>query len=174
MPAAVAGLLAAGALVLTGVLTPTQAYRSISWTTVVLVGGMIPLSTAFNTTGTADVIAAGLLALVGNASPYLALLAMSVITMILGQLISNTATVLIMVPIATVISADLGVSVLPFMMALTVSGAASFLTPVATPANTMVMDPGGYLFADYWKLGLPLLALFLVVAVAYVPLIWPF
>lgn len=174
VPPAVAGLLAAGAIVLTGVLTPAQAYRSVSWTTVVLVGGMIPLSTAFISTGTADLIATGVLGIVGDSTPYLALLALCVLTVILGQLISNTATVLIMVPIATVLAADLGVSVLPFMMALTVAGAASFLTPVATAANTMVMEPGGYRFTDYWKLGLPLLLLFLLVAVLWVPLIWPF
>lgn len=174
VPPAVAGLLAAGAIVLTKVLTPTEAYRSVSWTTVVLVGGMIPLSTAFISTGTADLIASGLLNLIGDASPRLALLAMCVLTVVLGQLISNTATVLIMVPIATVLTADLQVSVLPFMMALTVAGAASFLTPVATAANTMVMEPGGYRFTDYWKLGLPLLVLFLAVAVFWVPVVWPF
>ena len=96
------------------------------------------------------------------------------LTVVLGQLISNTATVLIMVPIATVLAADLHVSVLPFMMALTVAGAASFLTPVATPANTMVMEPGGYRFTDYWKLGLPLLVLYVAAAVWWVPLIWRF
>jgi di/tricarboxylate transporter len=174
VPPAIAGLLAACALVLFRVVTPTQAYRSVSWTTVVLVAGMIPLSTAFITTGTADLIAAGLLGFVGDGSPHLALAAMCVLTMVLGQLISNTATVLIIAPIAVVVAADLDVSVLPFMMALTVAGAAAFLTPVATPANTMVLEPGGYRFGDYWKLGLPLLVLFLVVAVLYVPLIWPF
>lgn len=174
VPAAIAGLAAASAIVLLRVVTPTQAYRSISWTTVVLVAGMIPLSTAFVTTGTADVIARALLDLVGESSPYLALAAMCLLTVVLGQLISNTATVLIVAPIAVVVAADLGVSVLPFMMALTVSGAAAFLTPVATPANTMVLEPGGYRFADYWKLGLPLLLFFLLIAVLYVPLIWPF
>ena len=174
VPPAVAGLLAAGALVLSKAVTPTQAYRSVSWTTVVLVGGMIPLSTAFISTGTADLIATGLLGVLGNSSPYLSLLVLCLLTVVLGQLISNTATVLIMVPIAVVLAADLGVSVLPFLMALTVAGAASFLTPVATAANTMVMEPGGYRFTDYWKLGLPLLVLFLVVAVLWVPMIWPF
>ncbi len=96
------------------------------------------------------------------------------LTVVLGQLISNTATVLIMVPIATVLAADLHVSVLPLMMALTVAGAASFLTPVATAANTIIMEPGGYRFGDYWKLGLPLLLLFLTVAVLWVPLLWSF
>jgi di/tricarboxylate transporter len=174
VPPAIAGLLAASALVLSRVMTPKQAYRSVSWTTVLLVGGMIPLSTAFVETGTADLIAKALLDLVGDASPYTALLAMVVLTLVLGQLISNTATVLIVAPIAVVVAGDLGVSVLPFMMALSVAGAASFLTPVATPANTMVLEPGGYRFGDYWKLGLPLLLLFLVVAVLYVPLVWPF
>jgi di/tricarboxylate transporter len=100
--------------------------------------------------------------------------AICTLAMILGQLISNTATVLIMAPIATALATDMGVSVLPFLMALTVAGAASFLTPVATAANTMVMEPGGYRFTDYWKLGLPLLVLFLAVAVLWVPLIWRF
>jgi di/tricarboxylate transporter len=174
VPPAIAGLLAASAIVLTGVLTPSQVYRSVSWTTVVLVAGMIPLSTAFVSTGTADMIAGTLLGIVGNASPHLALLGICVITVALGQVISNTATVLIMAPIAVAVAGDLGVSVLPFLMALAVAGAASFLTPVATPANTMILEPGGYRFGDYWKLGLPLIALFLAIAVLYVPLVWSF
>ncbi len=96
------------------------------------------------------------------------------ITALLGQLISNMATVLIMLPIAVSLASELQVSVLPFLMALAVSGAAAFLTPVATPANTMVLEPGGYRFGDYWKLGLPLLVMFLLVAVFWVPLWWPF
>jgi di/tricarboxylate transporter len=174
VPPAIAGLLAASALVLMRVMSPTQAYRSVSWTTVLLVGGMIPLSTAFIQTGTADLVAGWLLGLIGEASPQVALLAMSLLTVVLGQLISNTATVLIVAPIAAVLAGDLGVSVLPFMMALAVCGAASFLTPVATPANTMVLEPGGYRFGDYWRLGLPLLVLFVLVAVLWVPVVWPF
>ena len=174
VPAAVAGLLAAVAIVLSGVLTPNEAYRSVSWTTVVLVGGMIPLSTAFVSTGTADAVADSLLGLVGSGSARVALLAICLLTLLLSQLISNTATVLIMVPIATVVAGDIGVSVLPVLMALAVCGAASFLTPVATAANTMVMEPGGYRFGDYWRLGLPLLLLFLGIAVLYVPLVWSF
>lgn len=174
VPPAIAGLAAAMTLVVTGVVTPPRAYRSISWTTIVLIGGMIPLSTAVVQTGTADLLATGLLGIVGDGSPHLALLAICALTMVLGQLISNTATVLIVAPIALVVAGDLGVSVLPFMMALTVAGAAAFLTPVATPANTMVLEPGGYRFGDYWKLGLPLLLFFLAVAVFYVPVIWPF
>jgi di/tricarboxylate transporter len=174
VPPAVAALLAACALVLSRTVSVTQAYHSISWTTVVLIAGMIPLSTAFIETGTADLVAGWLLALIGDSGPHVALLALVVLTVVLGQLISNTATVLIVAPIAVSIAATLGLSVQPFMMALTVAGAASFLTPIATPANLMVFEPGGYRFGDYWKLGLPLAVLFVVVAVLYVPLIWRF
>ncbi|MDN3497033.1 SLC13 family permease [Planococcus sp. APC 4015] len=174
VPPAVAAILAACALVLTRTVSVAQAYQSISWTTVVLVAGMIPLSTAFIQTGTADLVAGWLLTLIGDAGPRVALLALCVLTVVLGQLISNTATVLIVAPIALAIASTLDLSVLPFMMALTVAGAASFLTPIATPANLMVMDPGGYRFGDYWKLGLPLAVFFIVMAVFWVPLILPF
>jgi di/tricarboxylate transporter len=84
------------------------------------------------------------------------------------------ATALIVIPVAISAANDMDVSSKPVLMAVTVSAAASFLTPVATPANLMVMDPGGYRFGDYWKLGLPLLALFGVVAVLLVPVFWRF
>ena len=174
VPAAVAALLAACALVLTKTVTATQAYRSISWTTIVLIAGMIPLSTAFIQTGAADLIAKWMLSVLGDSSPHMVLLALCVLTVVLGQLISNTATVLIIAPISISVAHTLDLSVLPFMMALTVAGAASFLTPIATPANLMVMEPAGYRFGDYWKLGLPLALFFIAIAVFYVPLLWPF
>jgi di/tricarboxylate transporter len=174
IPPAVVALLAACVLILTRAVTPTQAYHSISWTTIVLIAGMIPLSTAFLKTGTADLVAGWLLSFLGAGGPYVALLALCVLTIVLGQLISNVATVLIVAPIAISVASELHLSVQPFMMALAVAGAAAFLTPIATPANLMVMEPGGYRFGDYWKLGLPLAILFLAVAVLYVPLVWPF
>jgi di/tricarboxylate transporter len=174
VPPAIAALLGAGAIVLSGVFTPQRAYKAVQWTTVLLVAGMIPLSVAFVKTGTADLIADRLLGAIGDADAHVALFAMCLLTMILGQLISNTATVLIMTPIAAALSFEMQVSVMPFMMALAVASAASFLTPVATPANTMVMEPGAYKFGDYWKLGLPLLILFLAVAVFLVPAVWSF
>jgi len=174
VPAAVAGLLAAGTLVLSGVLTIPQTYRSISWTTVILIAGMVPLSAAFVSTGAAGIVADGVLAVVGTASPHLMLLVLCVLAMVLGQFISNVATVLVVAPVAIALAQATGLSVQPFMMALTVAGAAAFLTPVATPANLMVLQPGGYRFGDYWRLGLPLMVVFLAVAVLYVPLVWPF
>jgi di/tricarboxylate transporter len=174
VPPAVAGLLAAGAIILSGVLTVDEAYRGIAWTTVILVGGMIPLSTAMVQTGAAQKLADGLVDLVGDAGPHALLAGLVLLTLALGQLISNMATALIVIPIAVSAASELDVSAKPVLMAVCVASAAAFLTPVATPANLMVMGPGGYRFADYWKLGLPLLILFALVAVLLVPLIWSF
>lgn len=180
VPPAIAALLAACAMVVLRALTIPQAHRSMSWTTLILVGGMIPLSTAIQVTGAANLLASGLVDVVGRISgvgapnPYLLLFGIALITVVLGQLISNMATALIVAPIAIAIAAETGISPLPFLMAVAVAAAASFLTPVATPANTMVFGPGAYRFGDYWKLGLPLLVLFLTVATLLVPAIWPF
>jgi di/tricarboxylate transporter len=174
MPPAMAGLLAAGAIVVSGVLTIEQAYRGIQWTTVILVAGMIPLSTAMTQTGAAARLAEELVDLVGGSGPRVLLLGLVVLVFVLGQLISNTATALIVIPIAVSAAAELDVSPKPMLMGVCVAAAAAFLTPVATPANLMVMGPGGYRFGDYWKLGLPLLLLFSAVAVFLVPAIWSF
>ena len=174
VPPAVAGLLAACAMILLRVITIPQAHRSISISTLVLVGGMIPLSTAIQTSGAADRIAAGLVDILGDAGPRALLFGIVVVVGVLGQLISNMATVLIVAPIAVAIAAEVDISPLPLLMAVAVAGAASFLTPVATPANTMVLAPGAYRFGDYWKLGLPLLVLFVLVATFLVPVFWPF
>ena len=161
-------------MILLGVLTVEQAQRGISWTTVVLVGGMISLSTAMVSSGAAAQLADALVDVVGDAGPHALLLGLFLLTAVLGQLISNMATALIVIPIAMSAAAEMDVSAKPVLMAVTVSAAASFLTPVATPANLMVMGPGGYRFGDYWKLGLPLLVLFGVVAVLLVPVFWSF
>jgi di/tricarboxylate transporter len=174
VPAAVAGVLAASALVLLGVLTPTQAYRGISWTTVILVAGMIPLSTAMIQTGAAEQLAETLVDLVGSAGPRALVAALVLVTFTFGQLISNTATALIVLPVGVSAAAELAVSPRPVLMAIAVASSAAFITPVATPANLMVMEPGGYSFGDYWKLGAVMLALFFAVAVFLVPVYWPF
>lgn len=173
-PPAVAGLLAACAVVVTRVLSIEQAYRGIQWTTVILVAGMIPLATAMTETGAAKRLADGLVDLVGGAGPRALLVGLVLLVFVFGQLISNTATVLLVIPIALSAAADLDVSAKPVLMAVCVASAAAFLTPIATPANVMVMEPGGYRFGDYWKLGLPLMVLFGLVAVLLVPVIWSF
>jgi di/tricarboxylate transporter len=173
-PPAIAGLLAACAIVVAGVLTIEQAYRGIQWTTVILVAGMIPLSTAMTQTGAAKQLADGLVDIVGDAGPRALVLGLVLLVLVLGQLISNMATALIVIPIAVSAAAELDVSAKPVLMAVCVAAAASFLTPVATPANLMVMEPGGYRFGDYWRLGLVHIVLFALVAVFLVPVIWSF
>ena len=174
VPPAVAGLSAAGAIVLLGVLSIDRAFAAIGWTTVVLVAGMIPLSTAMRTTGAAESLATRIVDLVGDSGPYPLLIALFVLTAVLGQLISNMATTLIVIPIAVSAAAELDLAAAPVLMSLNVATAAALLTPVATPANLMVMEPGGYRFNDYWKLGIVVMAWYFVVSVFIVPLIWTF
>jgi di/tricarboxylate transporter len=174
VPPAIAGLVCACAMVLFGAVTVEQAYREINWTTVILIGAMIPLSTAMTKSGAANLLADGLVNMVGHASPYALLAGLFVLTAILGQLISNTATALIIIPIAVAAATELGVSPRPVLMSVAVASAAALLTPVATPVNLMVMSPGGYVFGDYWKLGLPLMLLYFLVATFWVPLFWGF
>jgi len=171
---AVSAVLAVGALILTRVMSMRQAYRSVNWTIVVMVAALIPVSVAVEQSGVAAEIAGALVELVGDAGPHALLLGLFVITAFFGQLISNTATALIMIPIAITAATDFGISVRPVMMSLTIAAAGAFLTPIATAANLMVMEPAGYKFADYWKLGLPMLLLFMVAAVLLVPVFWPF
>lgn len=170
---AVAGLVGAGGMVLARVLTPAQVYRAVSWQTVVLVGGLIPLSGAIASSGAADLIAGGLVDLVDGGGTRALLAALFVLTLLLGQVVSNTATVLIVVPIALAAAADAGVAPAPVLMLVAVAGAASFLTPIATPANMIVMGPAGYRFGDYWKLGGVTALGWFVVAVGLIPVVWP-
>jgi di/tricarboxylate transporter len=174
VPPAVAGLLAAGVLIVLRVVSIEEAYRSITWTTVVLVAAMLQLSTAMFKTGTADLVAEGLIDVVGDLGPYALLAGLFVVTAIFGQLISNTATALIMVPIGIAASSELGVDVRPVLMSICVAAAAALLTPVATPVNLIAMGAAGYRFGDYWKLGAVVLVVFFVVAVFLVPVFWSF
>jgi di/tricarboxylate transporter len=174
VPPVVAGLIAAGWLLATGVVTLDAAYRAINWTTVILVGAMMPISVAMDRTGAARLLADGLVDVVGGMGPTALLAGLFLLTATLGQIMSNTATTLIVIPVAMAAAAGMDVSPRPVMMSLVVAGAASFMTPIATSTNLMVMGPGGYKFGDYWRLGLPLMLLYFAVAVFWVPLIWPF
>lgn len=174
VPPAVAGMLAAGAVVLSAIMNVEQAYRAINWTTVIMVAAMMPLSTAMDRTGAAQLLAEYLVSAVGDLGPYALLAGLFLLTAVLGQLISNTATALIVIPIGIAAAKVLGVSPDPVLMSTAIAAAAAFLTPIATPTNLMVMQPGGYAFGDYWKLGLPLMIWFFIVAVFFVPLVWRF
>jgi di/tricarboxylate transporter len=173
VPPAVAGLLAAGALIVLGVVTMEGAYRAINWTTVVLVAALLPLSTAMFESGAADLVGQALIDVVGAFGPYGLLAGLFVVTAVFGQLISNTATALIMIPIGVAAAAEMGVDVRPVLMSICVAAAAALLTPVATPVNLIAMGAAGYKFGDYWKLGIVVMAVFFVVSVFVVPVFWP-
>ncbi|MDP3319190.1 MAG: SLC13 family permease, partial [Bosea sp. (in: a-proteobacteria)] len=174
VPPAVAAMLCALALIGAGILSVEEAYRAIHWTTIILIGAMMPLSIAMVQSGAADLVARQLVALTGGGGPTVFLAGLFLLTACLGQIMSNTATTMLVIPIAMAAAASLGVSPRPILMSLCIAGSASFMTPIATSTNLMVMGPGGYAFGDYWKLGLPLMIWFFVMAVFYVPLIWRF
>lgn len=174
VPAPVGVLVAAMAVVAAGVLSAQQAFRAIDWNTIVLVASMLPLSTAMYRSGAATQLADLLVITLGEASPAMLLAGLFLLTALLGQVISNTATTMILIPVAVAAAIETGVSAKPVLMSLNVAASAAFLTPVATSANLIVMGPGGYRFGDYWKLGMALMVLYFCVAVFWTPLIWRF
>lgn len=174
VPPAVAGVVAAGALVLLGVVDLEEAYRSISWTTVILIAGLFPLSHALQSTGAADDLARVLLDAVGDAGPHMLLAILFVVALAFSVAVSNTATALILIPVGVSAAHSLDVSARPVLMSLAVACSASFLTPVSTPGNLMIMGPAGYRFGDYWRFALPFVALYAVVSILLVPVVWRF
>lgn len=174
MPPAVAGVLAAGALVLSGVLDVDAAYRAIHWTTVILIAGLIPLSHALQDTGAADDLARVLLDVVGDGGAHVMLVALFVVALAFSVAVSNTATALILIPVGLSAADALAVSPRPVLMSIAVACSASFLTPISTPGNLMIMGPAGYRFGDYWRFALPFVAAYALVAILWVPVVWPF
>lgn len=168
--AALIGCLLMGLL---GCIDLNSAYRSISWKTLVLIVGMLPFSIALQRTGGVDLAADALTALVGEASPRLVLATLFVITALLGLFISNTATAVLMAPVALAIAGDFGASPYPFAMIVALAASAAFMTPVSSPVNTLVVGPGDYAFGDFVRIGVPFTVIVLVVSVLLVPLLLP-
>lgn len=149
------------------------AYRSINWPSLILIVGMMPFSAALQATGGVDLAARGLLALVGDAAPRLAIAVLFLVTAGLGLFISNTATAVLMAPVALQLAADLGAAPHPFAMTVALAASAAFMTPVSSPVNTLVVGPGNYAFFDFMKIGVPLAIITLVVTVVLVPVVLP-
>lgn len=161
-------------LVLVNVLRPGEVYEAIDWSVIVLLAAMIPFGQALQDTGTAQLIADGVVALAGTL-PALALLAIVLITtMAVTPVLNNAATVVIMAPIALAIAERTGVDADPFLIAVAVGASCDFLTPFGHHNNTIIMGPGGYRFTDFARMGAPLEAVVIVVALAVIPLVWPF
>ncbi|MBD3941133.1 SLC13 family permease [Microbacterium sp. NEAU-LLC] len=150
-----------------------SAYRAIHWPTLLLIVGMLPFALALERTGGVDLVVDGLLALLGGAGPTVLLGGIFVLTAVIGLFVSNTATAVLMAPIAISTAAHLGVSPLPFAMMVALAASSAFMTPVSSPVNTLVVEPGRYRFADFVRIGTPFTLLTLVVSVLLVPLLLP-
>lgn len=167
--------LAGGALaiVLTNIVPPRDMYDSVDWSIVVLLGAMIPVGLAIESTGTGALIASGILGLTDGGSPILALTILMVVTMIMTDIMSNAATALVAGPIAFSLGQALGVNPDAFLMAVAIGASSAFLTPIGHQNNALIMGPGGYRFGDYWRMGLPLKVLVVIVSVPLLAIIWP-
>ena len=148
-------------------------YKSIEWPVIVLLGSMIPIGGALQSTGGTELIAAGIVDLSAGYSPIVVLTLLVVVTMTLSDVMNNTATAVIAAPIAVEIATRLGVSPDPFLMGVAVAASCAFLTPIGHKNNTLIMGPGGYRFGDYWRMGLPLEILIVAISVPALVTFWP-
>jgi di/tricarboxylate transporter len=163
---------AVAALVITECLTLREAYRSIDWPVIVLLGGLLPLGEALQTTGGTALIAGGIISLAGEIPLWAMLALIIVVSMVLSDLIHNSPTAVLMAPISFAIAEGLGMAPEPFLMAVALGAASPYLTPIGHQSNTLVMSPGGYQFGDYWRMGLPLDAVILAVGVPMILWVW--
>ncbi len=172
LPLIVAAMLGACLMIITRCITMKEAYEGIDWTTIFLFAGMLSMSTAMDKSGAAKLVAD---IVVSNiSSPYLLLAAVCCITVLITNFMSNTATAALMAPLAIPIALGAGISPLPMAMGIAMSASACFLTPVATPPNTIILGYGRYSFIDYLRYGWVLQVAAIVTIVGLVPLIWPF
>ncbi|MDW8371142.1 MAG: SLC13 family permease [Geminicoccaceae bacterium] len=174
LPAAIAFTLAVLVLLLFRVMEPDAAYRAIDWSVIVLLGAFMPVADALQATGAADLLAGLLGRATAGADPIWALALVLLATMAITPVLNNAATVLLVGPIAVAYAKGAGLSVDPFLMAVAIGASCDFLTPVGHQSNTLVLGPGGYRFADYARLGLPLSILTFLLALWLLPLVWPF
>jgi di/tricarboxylate transporter len=174
MPVQIAFITAAVIMVLVRLIPLNEIYDSIDWPIIILLGAMFPLGHALETTGGAQLIAGKLLLISENFSPYATIAVLMVGTMLLSNVVNNAAAALLMAPIAISLADGMGVSVDPLLMTVAIGSSCAFLTPVGHQSNALVMAPGGYRFGDYWRLGLPLSVLTLVIAVPLIMYFWPF
>ncbi|OED39186.1 potassium transporter TrkA [Chromatiales bacterium (ex Bugula neritina AB1)] len=169
----IAFLMAIGIYILMNAISVREIYDEIDWPVIVLLGAMIPVGRALESTGTTDWMANVILQ-VTEGLPAAALLAMVlIVTMFLSDIINNAATALVMAPIGVAIATSLGVSSDAFLMAVAVGASCAFLTPIGHQSNTLVMGPGGYHFGDYWRMGLPLEIIIICISVPLLLIVWP-
>lgn len=160
-------------MVLSGILTRKEFYEAIEWPVVIMLGALLPLGDALQTTGGATTLANGLIAFSSLLPASAMVVLLMVLTMILTNLINNSAAAVLMAPIAISLANQMHVSIDPLLMAVCVASSSAFLTPIGHQSNTLIMGPGGYRFGDYWRLGLPVSLLVIIVGAPLILLFWP-
>jgi di/tricarboxylate transporter len=173
VPNVIAALIACLLLGLFRCIDMPSAYRAIHWPTLLLIVGMLPFALALERTGGVDLVVSGLLSAVGDAGPTLLLAAIFALTAVIGLFVSNTATAVLMAPIAISTAMELGASPYPFAMIVALAASSAFMTPVSSPVNTLVVEPGRYRFFDFVKVGAPFTVIVLIVSIFLVPLLLP-
>jgi di/tricarboxylate transporter len=171
---AIAFVTGAVAMVVFGFVPAREVYSTVEWSVIVLLAALIPVAAALETTGTAQLAADGLVAVAGTLPPHAMLGLVLLATMALTPILNNAATVLLMGPIAHGVAENIGVDSAAFLMAVAIGASCDFLTPFGHQNNTLILGPGGYRFADFWRLGLPLDTIVLLVAVPLLPIVFPF
>ncbi|WP_061709822.1 SLC13 family permease [Pseudenterobacter timonensis] len=151
-----------------------SAYKAIHWPSIILIVGMMPFALALQKCGGVDLVVRGLMDLGGGYGPYMMLVCLFILCAVIGLFISNTATAVLMAPIALAMAKSMGVSPYPFAMMVAMAASAAFMTPISSPVNTLVLGPGRYTFSDFVKLGVPFTVLVMVVCVVLIPVLFPF
>jgi len=159
--------------VLSRIVPLSELYSHVNWPVVVLIGSMIPLGTALETSGGTDLIAGALVDLTTGLPAWAVLTVLMVVTMTLSDVLNNTATTIVAAPVGIQMAQTLGVSADPFLMAVAVAASCAFLTPIGHKNNTLVLGPGGYSFGDYWRMGLPLEVIVVAVSIPAILVFWP-
>ena len=173
LPTTLAFILAILLYVFTGILPMNQLYRFIDWPIIILLGSMIPLSNALESTGTSAILANVLVSLTEGLPIWMIIAIIMIITMCLSDIINNAATALIMAPIAAGIGFSLNLNIDPFLMSVAVGASCAFLTPIGHQCNAIILGPGGYKFSDYWKMGLPLEIIIVMIGTPLILYFWP-
>lgn len=173
LPVQVAFSVVAVLMVLLGILTTRDFYEAIEWPIIIMLGALLPVGEALESTGGAETIATAMMRASSVLSPTWMLVLLMATTMVLTNLINNAAAAVLMAPIAISLSAQLGVHVDPFLMAVAVSSSCAFLTPIGHQSNTLIMGPGGYRFGDYWPMGLPISLIVLAIGTPLILWFWP-
>ena len=159
--------------IFSGILPVRELYKSIDWPIIILLGSMIPISDALQSTGTTSIIANLMVNLTAGLPIWLTLSLVMIITMCLSDIINNAATALIMAPISVGIAISMGVNMDPFLMSVAVGASCAFLTPIGHQCNALILGPGGYRFGDYWRMGLPLEILIVIIGTPAIIYFWP-